>query len=140
MKNTFEFFFIERSRDAVCSTYKIAAQTHAMICQFCQLRKWPPAHMPEHVYRPVRPLVLIYNSILESKLFNHDKHYMAATMDVKFDISTDLHSFWAQQSLITKTPCSPYERGLFVLLACSQEIRKKRLFQLLNSNGKVSGK
>ena len=27
---------------------------------FCQLRKWPPARMSGCVYRPVRPVVLIY--------------------------------------------------------------------------------
>ena len=63
MKYTFEFFFIERSRDAVCSTYIMAAQTLTVRWLFCQLRKWPPARMPGRVYRPVRPLVLIYNSI-----------------------------------------------------------------------------
>ena len=39
---------------------------HAVRCQFCQLRKWPPARMPERVYRPVRPLVLIHNSMVYS--------------------------------------------------------------------------
>ena len=58
MKYTLEFVFIERWRDAVLSTYKMAAQTHAKQCLFVQLRKWPPARMPGRVYRPVRPLVL----------------------------------------------------------------------------------
>ena len=47
-------------RDAVVSTYKMAAQTHAVRCLFCQLRKWAPARMLGRVCRPVRPLVLIY--------------------------------------------------------------------------------
>ena len=29
----------------------------------CQLRKWPPVRIPGRVYRPVRPLVLLYNSM-----------------------------------------------------------------------------
>ena len=44
----------------------MAAQTHAVRWLFCQLRKWPPECMPERVYRPVRPLVLIYNSMFET--------------------------------------------------------------------------
>ena len=55
--------------DAVFSTYKMAAQTPAMLkqCLFYQLTKWPPARMPGRVYRPpVRPLVLIYNSMRPS--------------------------------------------------------------------------
>ena len=44
----------------------MAAQTHAVRCLFCQLRKWPPARMPGRVYRPVRPLVLIYNSMAKT--------------------------------------------------------------------------
>ena len=46
MKYTLEFVFIEH---------------YAML--FCQLRKWPHVHMTGCVYRPVRPLVLIYNSM-----------------------------------------------------------------------------
>ena len=59
MKHTLELVFIEHYAMLFCSTYKMAAQTHAVGRQFCQLRKWPPAHIPEHVYRPVRTLVLI---------------------------------------------------------------------------------
>ena len=33
-------------------------------CQFCPLRKWLLARMPERIYMPVRPLVLIYNSMV----------------------------------------------------------------------------
>ena len=62
MKHTLEFVFIERY--AMLSTNKMAAQAHAVRCLFCQLRKWPPARMLGHVYRPVRPLVLIYNSMV----------------------------------------------------------------------------
>ena len=64
MKHTLEFVFIERYAMLFCSTYKMAAQTHAVGCQFCQLRKWPPARIPERVYRPVRPLVLSFNSMV----------------------------------------------------------------------------
>ena len=53
MKHTLEFVVIER---------------YAML--FCQLRKWPPARMPGRVYRPVRPLVLIYNS-MDKGLYTH---------------------------------------------------------------------
>ena len=63
MKHTLEFVFIERIAMLFFSTYEMAAQTHAVGCQFCQLRKWRPARMPERLYRPVRPLVLIYNSM-----------------------------------------------------------------------------
>ena len=79
MKHTLEFVFVLYARwiwnthwrvcfywticDAVLSTCQTAAQTHAVWCLFCQLRKWPPACMRGCVYRPVRPLVLIYNSI-----------------------------------------------------------------------------
>ena len=68
MKYTLEFVFIERWREAALSTYKRAAQTHSVRCLFCQLRKWPPAHMLGRVYRPVRPLVLIHNSMVKSEL------------------------------------------------------------------------
>ena len=56
-------------RDAVLSTYKMAAKTHCAM-MFCQLRKWPHVRMPCRVYRPVRPLVLIYNS-MAFLLFHH---------------------------------------------------------------------
>ena len=68
MKHTFEFVFVTL-RDAVFSTYKMAAQTHAKQCPFVQFRKWPPACMPGHVYRPVRPLVLIYNSMNDPHMY-----------------------------------------------------------------------
>ena len=64
MKHTLEFVFNKRYAMLFYSTYKMAAHTHAVGCQFCQLRKWPPARMPGRVYRPVRPLVLIYNSMV----------------------------------------------------------------------------
>ena len=64
MKYTLEFVLILNAiRDDVVSTYKMAEQTHVVQCLFCQLRKWPPAHMPGRRYKPVRPLVLIYNSM-----------------------------------------------------------------------------
>ena len=50
-------------RDAVFSTYKMAVQTHAKQCPFVQLRKWRTACMPGCVHMPVRPLVLIKNSM-----------------------------------------------------------------------------
>ena len=59
MKHTLEFVFMERYAMLFCSTYKMAAQTQAVGCQFCQLRI-----RPERVYRPVRPLVFIYNSMV----------------------------------------------------------------------------
>ena len=61
IKHTLEFVFIERYAMLFCSTHKMAAQTQAVGCQFCQLRKWPPARMPGRIDRPVRPLVLMYN-------------------------------------------------------------------------------
>ena len=64
MKHMLEFCFYGTLHVAVFSTYKMSAQTHAKQCLFCQLRKWPPACMPGRVYRPVCPLVLIYNSMI----------------------------------------------------------------------------
>ena len=49
MKHTLEFVFIER---------------YAML--FCQLTKWLHARMLGRVYKPVRPLVLIYNSLIKA--------------------------------------------------------------------------
>ena len=54
MKHTLEF--IER---------------YAML--LCQLGKWPPARMLGRIYRPVRPLVLIYNS-MEVSEFGMESH------------------------------------------------------------------
>ena len=71
MKHTLECVFNERYAMLFCSTYKMAAQTQAVGCQFCQLRKWPPALMPERVYSPVRPLVLIYNCMVPVQLLSH---------------------------------------------------------------------
>ena len=45
MKHTLEFVFIERYAMLFCSTYKMATQAHAVGCQFCQLRTWPPARV-----------------------------------------------------------------------------------------------
>ena len=47
-------------------TYKMAALILTKQCLFYQLRKLPPARMPGHVYRPVRPLLLIYNSMKQT--------------------------------------------------------------------------
>ena len=58
MKHTLEFVFIERYAMLFRQLTKWPHK-HAVRCQFCQLRKWPPARMPGRVYRSVRPLVLI---------------------------------------------------------------------------------
>ena len=48
-KRTLELVFIQRYMMLFFSTYKMAPQTHAKQCLFCQLRKWPPARMPGRV-------------------------------------------------------------------------------------------
>ena len=49
--------------DAVLSTYKMAAQTHAVRCCFGNLENGRLRACRGCVSRPVRPLVLLYNSM-----------------------------------------------------------------------------
>ena len=107
------FVFIERSRDAVCSTYKMAAQTHAVRWHFCQLRKWPPARMPERVsiyalrharrrpfsQLPVRPLVLIYNSLVWTQFSSFGK------LRALFSTSNSRH--WRHDSFVARVCLTP---------------------------------
>ena len=74
------FIFYKVAHTAVCSTYKMAAQTLAVRWLFCQVRKWPPACMPGCVYRPVRPLVLIYNSMNQPYCMH--KEHLGSTRDI----------------------------------------------------------
>ena len=66
MNNTLGVFFIERSRDAVCSTNKnVRTNTRCEIAVLSTKKMAACAHAGARVYKPVRPLVLIYNSMLQ---------------------------------------------------------------------------
>ena len=68
MKHMLKFVFIKRFGCCFVQLTKWPHKHTHVGCQFCQLRKWQPACMLGRVYRPVRPLDLIYNSMAFAKL------------------------------------------------------------------------
>ena len=68
MKHTFELVFVKRYAMLFFHLTKWPQKHTLSNACFVNLEKWLPARMPCRVYRPVRPLVLIYNSMVYTYL------------------------------------------------------------------------
>ena len=84
MKYMLEFVFMNTTRCCFVNLHVQNGRTNTRYdvgyC-FCQLRKWRHPRMPGRVYRPVRPLFLIYNSMTKS---DHGMHPGPTFMELLF--------------------------------------------------------